>query len=433
MTTEGRPQEQRPCESTCYRRRRLPPMRPQHIPAHGVPRRVLPTIVLAQLLGTSPWFAVNAVMPDLQRQFAWPAAALGTLSSALQLGFVAGTLVFALLAVADRWPARRVFLLCTLAASASTLLAAAMTLNATTSAGAFNTLLFWRALTGFCLAGIYPVGMKIAAQWFPTGLGGALGWLLAALVLGSASPHALRWLGAGWPWVLVFVAVALAAAVGGLLLTLGVPEPPGSAVAGATGLRLGALRSIVLDPRLRASAGGYFGHMFELYSVWVLMPMILATRWADAQSVSLWAFVILGAGAIGCIGGGWLAPRWGSAKVAGAQLATSGLCCLAAPWALHAPLPVFMLWLVIWGVTVAGDSPQFSALTAANAPPGALGSVLTLVNCIGFAISVVSIALFVRLSQSLPLAALLPALALGPVLGMWALRGLSGQRRSPAP
>jgi MFS transporter, DHA1 family, inner membrane transport protein len=388
-------------------------------PATPVPKRVLPVLVLAQLLGTSPWFAVNAVMPDLQKQFGWDAAAVGTLTSALQLGFIVGTLVFALLAVADRWPARRVFLLCTLAASACTLIAAA-------SASSFHALLFWRALTGFCLAGIYPVGMKIAAQWYPQGLGGALGWLLAALVLGSASPHALRAItaaGPAWPWSAVFIAVALAAALAGLLVIVILPEPA-RVLAPTSSLRLNALSSLWRDAKLRASAGGYFGHMFELYSLWVLMPTIVATRWASATDVSWWSFVVLGAGAIGCVGGGYLAPRWGSAKVAGAQLATSGLCCLAAPWLLDAPLPLFMAWLFVWGTTVAGDSPQFSALTAANAPREAVGSVLTLVNSIGFAISVVSIELFVRLAQSVPLATLLPGLALGPALGLWVLRAL---------
>jgi MFS transporter, DHA1 family, inner membrane transport protein len=392
-------------------------------PASPVPKRVLPVLVLAQLLGTSPWFAVNAVMPDLQKQFGWDAAAVGSLTSSLQLGFIVGTLVFALLAVADRWPARHVFLLCTLAASACTLIAAA-------SAASFHALLFWRALTGFCLAGIYPVGMKIAAQWYPRGLGGALGWLLAALVLGSASPHALRAItaaGPAWPWSAVFVAVAGAAALAGVLLIVVLPEPV-RVVAAPTGLRLNAMSSLWRDAKLRASAGGYFGHMFELYSLWVLMPTIVATRWADATLVSWWSFVVLGAGAIGCVAGGYLAPRWGSARVAGAQLGSSGLCCLLAPWMLDAPLPLFMFWLFVWGTTVAGDSPQFSALTAANAPREAVGSVLTLVNSIGFAISVLSIELFVRLSQSLPLATLLPGLALGPLLGLWALKRLLAQR-----
>ena len=375
---------------------------------------MLPALVLAQLAGTSPWFAVNAVMPDLQLQYGWADAAVATLTSALQLGFIVGTLVFALLALADRIPARRLFLACAIAAALCTLAAAAM-------ASSFTALLFWRALTGLCLAGIYPVGMKIAAQWFPRGLGAALGWLVGALVLGSASPHGLRALGAALPWQSVFIGVAAAAALAGVMVIVWVPEPPPRA--GLAPLQLSALASLWRDRRVRASVAGYFGHMWELYTVWVLVPLVLATR-LQGVAVSAWAFAVLGAGAVGCVGGGLFASRLGGARVAAALLAASGLCCLAAPWALSAPLPLVLAWLLLWGVTVAGDSPQFSALTAANAPREAVGSVLTLTNSIGFAISVLSIECFVRLSQHISLAALLPWLALGPALGLLALRPL---------
>ena len=372
-------------------------------------------IVLAQLAGTSPWFAVNAVMPDLQRSFGWPPAAVATLTSAVQLGFIAGALVFALLAIADRLSARRVFLVCAFASALSTL--AAMQF-----AESFAALWFWRALTGFCLAGIYPVGMKLAALWFPRGLGAALGLLIAALVLGSASPHALRALSVGAPWTVVFQGVALASAAAGLLLYVLVPEPPHAPVR-ASGLQLRALWAAAIDPRVRASVLGYFGHMWELYTMWVLVPAILATRLSGA-AMSWAAFVVLGAGALGCAVGGILARRVGSARVAGAQLAISGLCCVAAPLMLQAPTPLFGAWLLLWGITVSGDSPQFSALTAGNAPPALVGSVLTLANSIGFAISIVSIQLFVTLAEHWPLAKVLPWLALGPLLGVMALRPL---------
>ncbi len=384
--------------------------------AAPAPARILPVIVLAQLAGTSPWFAVNAVMPDLQREFGWAAADVGTLTSALQLGFIAGTLVFALLAIADRYSARRVFLLCALATAACTLAAAL-------SVASFAALLGWRALTGFFLAGIYPVGMKIASMWFPRGLGSALGWLIGALVLGSASPHALRALGAQLPWAAVFYGVALLALAGGLLLFAVVPEKPRTAAQPGS-LQWRALASIWTDRKVRASVLGYFGHMWELYTMWVLVPAILATRLALGPALSWAAFSVLAVGAIGCVGGGWWARRIGSARVAAWQLGVSGLCCLLAPWLLLAPDMVFALWLLLWGTTVAGDSPQFSALTASNAPPQAVGSVLTLVNSIGFGISIVSIQLFVWLAESVPLAALLPWLGLGPVLGVLALRPL---------
>jgi predicted MFS family arabinose efflux permease len=383
----------------------------------------LPVLVLAQLLGVSPWFAVNAVMGDLQRAQGFNPQAVGTLSAGIQLGFIAGTLVFALTALADRYAARRVFVLSALAAAACTLAAMARAQD-------FQELLAWRIATGLCLAGIYPVGMKLASLWFPHGLGAALGWLVGALVLGSASPHLLRALGASWPWQGVFVAVAAACTLAALLVWRLVPEPPPRPPAV---LRLSALASLWTERRVRASVLGYFGHMWELYTLWVLLPLILATRLASPAAVSGWAFLALGAGALGCVVGGLVAHRGGaagSARVAGVLLAASGACCLAAPWMLQAPLPLFVAWLVLWGITVAGDSPQFSALTARNAPAASVGSVLTFTNCIGFAISAVSIELFVRLAQQLPLAQLLPWLALGPALGLLALRPLL---RSDAP
>ena len=354
-------------------------------------------------------------MPDLQQAYGWPAQSVATLTSAVQLGFIAGTLVFAVLALADRFSARRLFLLCALAS-------AACTLGAAWTGGSLNTMLAWRVATGFFLAGIYPVGMKIAAQWFPNGLGAALGWLVGALVLGSASSHALRAMGTLWPWSQVFVGVAGLSALGGLLLVALVPEPA-HAAARATTLQFSALTSLWRNPRVRASVLGYFGHMAELYTMWVLVPLILALRLTGAAA-SWSAFAVLGSGVVGCVLGGQLARRLGSARVAAFQLAVSGVCCLASPWALTAPDWVFASWLLLWGITVAGDSPQFSALTAQNAPRQAVGSVLTLTNSLGFAVSIISIEIFVRLAQSHPLAEVLPWLALGPALGLLALHPL---------
>ncbi|WP_079364300.1 MULTISPECIES: nitrate/nitrite transporter [unclassified Hydrogenophaga] len=384
-----------------------------------VPRHVLPVLVLAQFAGTSLWFAVNAVMPDLQRAFGWPATAVGTLTSALQAGFIAGTLVFALLAIADRFPPRRVFLVCALAGAGCTVGAWAMVSD-------FGALLAWRFATGFFLAGIYPVGMKIAAQWYTRGLGPALGLLIGALVLGSASAHALRAIGDTLPWPTLMLGVATLAAAGGVSLYTLLPDPPG-AVARVTTLQWRALATIVTDARVRSSVLGYFGHMWELYTLWVLMPLILATR-LQGTALSWTAFAMLGAGVLGCVGGGWLAPRFGSARVAGVQLAISGLCCVLAPVLIGAPDALFYGWLLVWGITVSGDSPQFSTLTARNAPPQAVGSVLTLTNSIGFAISIASILLFVEVTRTVPLGWLLTGLALGPALGLWALRPLLRER-----
>jgi MFS family permease len=382
---------------------------------HTAPKRILPILVMAQFAGTSLWFAVNAVMPDLQQQMGWQASAVGRLTSALQLGFIVGTFVFSLLAIADRFSSRRVFLCCALAG-------ALCTLGALSSVASFSELLVWRAATGFFLAGIYPVGMKIASQWFPEGLGVALGWLVGALVLGSASAHGIRSLFDQLPWSMVMVSVSVLAAGGGFILYMTIPEPPAIS-ANIKKLEWRALASIWTDWRVRASVLGYLGHMWELYTFWVLVPLILATQ-LSGQSLSSAAFCVIGIGALGCIGGGWLAKFWGSAKVATLQLCLSGLCCLLAPWFMTAPLIWFLLWLAIWGTTAAGDSPQFSALTARNAPKHAVGSVLTLTNCIGFAISIVSIEIFTSLAQEISLAKLLPWLAIGPFLALLAMRPL---------
>jgi DHA1 family inner membrane transport protein len=389
----------------------------------AVPRRVLPVIVLSQFAGTSLWFAVNAVMPDLEQAWQLPAGAVGTLTSAVQLGFVAGTLVFALLMLADRFRPQRVFLACALAGAALNALMLA-------AGGAFGLLVLLRFGVGFALAGVYPVGMKIAASWYRQRLGAVMGILIGALVLGTALPHGLRALAGAAPagaadglapWNLVIIGVSLLAAAGGVATAWLVPDSP-EAPRGAP-ITPRALALIWSDRRLRASTFGYFGHMWELYAFYVLVPLIVAGR-LTGSAASAVAFWTIAAGAAGCVAGGLLVRRFGSASVANFQLGTSAACCLAAPLLMAAPWPLFLVWLLVWGATVAGDSPQFSTLTAQNAPPGVVGSVLTFTNCIGFAISVVSIEVFVRAAQAWPLAYVLPALAAGPVLGLWMLRPL---------
>lgn len=382
-----------------------------------VPRRVLPLIVASQFSVTSLWFAANAVMPDLQRAWDLPAEAVGTLTSAVQLGFVCGTLVFALLMLADRFVPQRVFFTCAVLGAAAN--AGVLVLD-----GQWYALLALRFAVGFVLAGIYPVGMRIAAGWYREGLGAAMGVLIGALILGTALPHGVRALGGDepLPWQAVLLTVSTLAALGGLATLLLVPESPQH----ARGQRISprGLAVIWTDARVRAAVFGYFGHMWELYTLYVLVPTILATRLAAGPSVSAAAFAVIAAGFIGCAGGGLLVRQLGSARVAAAQLATSGACALAAPLLLDAPLPLFLAWLLLWGVTVAGDSPQFSTLTAQNAPPAMVGSVLTFANCIGFAITVASIEIFVRLLPSMTLGHLLPWLALGPAIGLYMLAPL---------
>ncbi|HNW62055.1 MAG TPA: MFS transporter [Piscinibacter sp.] len=379
-----------------------------------VPRRILPVIAISQFAGTSVWFAINAVMADLQRSVALPASAVGWLTAAVQLGFIVGTFGFALLSIADRFSPRKVFLVCSL-------LAAALALATALLPPQYGALLALRFLTGIALAGIYPVGMKIAAGWFAHGLGWALGVLVGALVLGNALPFGLRALGAQWSWQAVMLAVAAVAAGGGVLMAVFVPDGPHLAPAARITPR--ALGVIWHDPKVRASAFGYFGHMWELYAFFVLIPTIVMQRWQGAAA-SWWVAATMAVGGLACVLGGALVRRIGGARVAGFQLASSGLCGLLAPWMLDAPLPLWGAWLLWWGATVSGDSPQFSALTAANAPRAMVGSVLTFVNAIGFTLSVGTITLFAAVASVWPLAQVLPWLAVGPAIGLLFLRPL---------
>lgn len=374
-----------------------------------IPRRILPAIAVSQFAGTSLWFATNAVMPDLQRAAALPDAAVGWLTAAVQVGFILGTFVFAFGSIADRFSPRRVFLCCSLAGAA---LAAATALLP----ARLDTLLVLRVATGVTLAGIYPVGMKIAAGWYANGLGWALGVLVGALVLGTAAPFGLHALGAHGHWQTVMLIVAGVAAGGGALMALAVPDGPHLAPAARITPR--ALAVIWTDRQVRASAFGYFGHMWELYALLVLVPAVVATRWDGAAVVSGWTFAAIAMGGLACVAGGLFVRRAGGARVAATMLALSGLCGLIAPWMLEAPLPLWVAWLLLWGATVAGDSPQFSALTAQLAPRSMVGSVLTFVNAIGFSISVGTITLFAGLAASMPLAQVLPWLAIGPAIGL---------------
>jgi MFS transporter, DHA1 family, inner membrane transport protein len=403
---------------------------PSPVSAAAVPWHILPVIVLAQLMGTSLWFAGNAVLPDLER--AWGlreqfGETLGPLTISVQIGFILGTLVFAIRGVADRHSPRKVFVVCVLVGAA---LNAAAWLIDQLSADAsvrYGVLLASRFGVGFALAGIYPVGMRIASGWYQQGLGTALGWMVGALIVGTGLPHGLRALGAQWPWQEVIIAVSAIALVGGLLMGLLVPDGPYWVRAqSARKLQGNPLAVIFKTPRLRASVLGYWGHMWELYSLFALSPVILATYLHTSITPGVSAlvfFVIAGGGLVAAIGG-YVAKRIGSAKVATALLASSGLCCLLMPWMMHAPWWLFGLWIVIWGATVSSDSPQFSALTASNAPPDQVGTVLLSANSVGFSICVLSILLSSSLWPVIGLDYIGWLWLPGPLLGVWAMRHL---------
>jgi predicted MFS family arabinose efflux permease len=312
------------------------------------PRRIVPVIIISQLAGASLWFAGNAVLPDLQRSLALPDSFGGHMTAAVQLGFIAGTLVFAALAISDRYSPRTTLLVCSLLGAAC---------NAVTYflEGNSSLLITARFGAGFFLAGIYPVGMKIASGWYRRDLGMALGFLVGALVLGTALPHLIRGLDQALPWQTVMLSVSAIAAFGGLLLYALVPDGP-LLVAGAK-FDPRSLATIFRSSGFRASSFGYFGHMWELYAFCAFVPPILAAytaQTADASfNISLLAFAVIAAGAIGSAVGGYLSLRVGSARVAFAQLAASGLCCLLSPLMFFAGPMLFLPFLLFWGVVVA--------------------------------------------------------------------------------
>ncbi len=382
------------------------------------PSYILPIIVFSQFTGTSLWFAGNAIIADLQQSWALPEHSVGYVTSAVQLGFIVGTLVFAYLAFADRFSPRKVFFTCSIIAA---------TTNAAllVAPQGMTTLLLLRFLTGFFLAGIYPVGMKIAASWYEKGLGRALGYLVGALVLGTSFPHLIRSLGTEIPWQQVIIAVSSLAVLGGLLLLVLVPDGPFLPKSSAFNSHVFTL--IFRSRKFRASALGYFGHMWELYTLWAFIPLFLlgyATQSYQSINISFWSFIIIAVGFIGCAVGGLMSGKLGSARIASIQLFVSGICCIVSPFLFQAEWPVFILFMLVWGVTVIGDSPQFSTLNAQNAPREYVGSALTIVNSMGFLITVVSIQLTSSLLPVFGVQYMFWLLIPGPVLGLLALRSI---------
>lgn len=376
------------------------------------PSRILPIIVFAQFAGTSLWFAGNAVLPELQQTLGLQQEALGLLTSAVQLGFIAGTLCFAILSLADRVSPRLLFLLCALLGATANALVIF-------TASSLSSVLLLRALTGFLLAGIYPVGMRIAASWYSNRLGEAIGYLVGALVLGTAFPHLLRAIGADYEWQTMLLLVSALAVVGGILLFAFVPNGPYMTKGARFDIR--NLFHVFKAREFKGAAFGYFGHMWELYTFWAFIPVILFFSLPElsAAQVSFWSFAIIAAGAVGCIGGGFLSKRWGSGRVAFIQLLLSGFCCLISFFVLSPQQGQWILaFLIFWGIVVAGDSPQFSALTAKTAPAHLVGTALTVVTSMGFAISIVSIQLMSFAVSYFKLNYTIPTLVIGPFIGL---------------
>ena len=384
----------------------------------------VPVIVIAQLFGTSLWFSANSAADDLMRAWGIGAAQIGQLTNAVQFGFIFGTLLFSLSGLADRFAASRIFAVCACLGAASN---AAFALFAEGLASGIAL----RALVGLSLAGVYPLGMKLVVSWVPERAGAALAQLVGMLTLGAALPHGIRLLGGDFGWQATILVSSLLALLAAAMIHLLGDGPHLKRRHDAPPLRLGRVLMAFSIPEFRASAFGYFGHQWELYAFWTLVPILVLQGGLAGSpgSVAGLSFAIVGIGALGCFAGGALSHRIGSARVAALALAVSALCCLLYPWVVAGAPALVLAVLLLWGFSVVADSPHFSALSARACPPEIVGSALAFQNAIGFAITMVSIAWGTRLVGDWG-ASIAWLLLPGPLLG---LVGLSPLWRKPVP
>jgi len=376
---------------------------------------ILFTIVLSQFMCTSLWFASNGVMDEMVAHFGFDQKAIGHLTAAVQFGFITGTLCYAILTIADRYSPSKVFFV-------SAILGAIFNLAMQFEFNNTLSIICWRFLTGFFLAGIYPVGMKIAADYFEKGLGRSLGLLVGALVLGTAFPHLLKALGADFPWQAVIYSTSVLACLGGLSMLVFVPDGPYRKV--GQKVDLSAFIRVFDNIALKEAAFGYFGHMWELYAFWTFIPVLLhfyfKNHFYSDSKLALLAFIVISIGSLGCIAAAYLAEKWDTSKTAYLALGTSLTCGLLSPIVLlYANTWIFTVYILIWGFSVIADSPMFSTLVGMNARPDQKATAFTIVNCTGFAISIASIQLLNYLQDSIPVQYLFCILAIGPILSLW--------------
>ena len=386
--------------------------------------RALIILVLAQWACVSLWFAANAVMADLVATYHIHTS-IGRLTSMVQFGFIAGTLVFAVLSISDRNSPSSVFLICSI-------------LGAAANAGLLITqdhvlaIYGLRFLTGFFLAGIYPTGMKIAADYYDKDISKALGWLLGALVIGTAFPLLLRSGIFHLPWRTAVLTTSSMAIVGGMMVGFLVPDGPFRK--SNPGFKPEVIFSIFRHPPLRKAVMGYFGHMWELYAFWAFVPtaVFYITKnnliESNPGSVMSFSFLIIAVGSIACILGGYWAIKISSRNVALFALISSGLCCLLSPILLQSKLILVVPFLIFWGMTVIMDSPQFSSMVSGYAPVENRGTALTIVNCIGFTISILSIQLLDILRPLMETRWIFLFLFPGPLFGVIALLSLGNEK-----
>lgn len=378
----------------------------------------LALVSFAVLLGMGLWFGVSAVAPQIAREWQLDAATSAWLTLAVQLGFVGGTLLSALLNLPDVIRARHLMALCALLGGATNAVLAWQAHGVTTA-------IVLRILTGMCLAGVYPPAMKIIATWFKSGRGLALGILIGALTLGKASPYLVNALGSS-NWRINVALASIGSLVGAVHIVLFVRDGPYALPNQPFDVR--QIARVFENRGVRLANFGYFGHMWELYAMWTWAPVMIRASLAASGEPPVWAevvsFVMIGCGAAGCIAAGAMADRIGRPLVAGGAMAVSGACCIAIGFLFGGSPAALVAIAAVWGASVVADSAQFSASVTEFGDPRYLGTALTLQTCIGFLITTASIRLMPLLADRLSWHYAFIALAPGPLLGIVAMARL---------
>jgi MFS family permease len=389
--------------------------------------QVLALLGISELFGMSLWFAASAVSPQLRAIWGLTSTEAGWLTTIVQLGFVCGTAVIAVLNLADLIPSRRLFSTCALLAAAAN--------AAILAVPGYGPALVTRFLTGFFLAGVYPPAMKMISTWFHAERGLAIGVIVGALTVGKATPYLIRAIPhvGVRPVVLTASAGAIAAAV---LVAVGYREGPFPFA--SRRFSWSHVGDVVRVREWRLATTSYLGHMFELYAFWTWIPAFLAASMATrsggglraSRFISLLAFTTIAIGGCGSVWGGLFADRRGRERLVSISLFVSGSCCLLSGFLFGKPVWVLGALAMTWGFFVIADSAQFSALVTESVPLHAVGTALTVQTSLGFLLTMLPMQLVPVIAEHAGWRWGFAVLALGPLAGITAIRKLAALRQS---